>query len=132
MTRRRWIAVAVLVAVAAALSWGLYERGKTAKGQSAGSPTAGAPPVPVIVARATQRDMPVYLDGLGSVSAFNTVTVKSRVDGQLVKVAFTEGQEVRQGDLLALIDPRTFEIQVRQSEAALAREQVSNANNRTG
>jgi multidrug efflux system membrane fusion protein len=122
MTRRRWIAVALLVAVAAVVSWALYERGKTAKGPLPGTADAGGPAVPVIVARAAQKDMPIYLDGLGSVVAFNTVTVKSRVDGHLVKVAFTEGQEVRQGDLLALIDPRPFEIQVRQSEAAMARD----------
>ena len=123
MTRKRWIGLAAALGMVAVLGLALYGRGKTAKGQpgTAGN-TAGGPPVPVIVARVGQRDMPVYLDGLGSVSAFNTVTVKSRVDGQLVKVAFVEGQEVHQGDLLAQVDPRPFEIQVRQAEAAQARD----------
>ena len=123
MTRKRWFGLAAALGMVAVLGLALYGRGKTAKGQpgTAGN-TAGGPPVPVIVARVGQRDMPVYLDGLGSVSAFNTVTVKSRVDGQLVKVAFVEGQEVHQGDLLAQVDPRSFEIQVRQAEAAQARD----------
>jgi multidrug efflux system membrane fusion protein len=85
---------------------------------------ASYPAVPVIAATIVQRDLPVYLEGLGTVVAFNTVTVKSRVDGQLVSVAFREGQEVRQGDLLAQVDPRPFEILVKQAEAALAKDQA--------
>src|SRR5215510_6056725 len=60
--------------------------------------------IPVAVAKAEIKDLPVVLNGLGSVDAYNTVTVKSRIDGQLVEVAFKEGQEVKQGDLLAVID----------------------------
>jgi multidrug efflux system membrane fusion protein len=62
--------------------------------------------VPVSVATAERRDVPVYLKGLGSVTASNTVSVKSRVDGQLAQINFKEGQHVNQGDLLAVIDPR--------------------------
>jgi len=68
-----------------------------------------SPAIPVSVATAQRRDVPIYLTGLGTVQAFNTVTVKTRVDGELVKVAFTEGQDVRAGDLLAQIDPRPFQ-----------------------
>src|SRR5437762_478261 len=78
--------------------------------------------VPVIVAAARQGDMPVYLTGLGSVTAYNTVTVKSRVDGQLINVAFQEGQFVRAGDLLAEIDPRPFQVQLTQAQGQLARD----------
>jgi len=79
--------------------------------------------VPVGVARAETRDLPVFLSGLGSVEAFNTVVVKSRIDGQLVQIAFKEGQEVKQGDLLAVIDPRPYEVALAQAQAALYKDQ---------
>ncbi len=120
MTRNRWVAVGVAVAVAVLAGVGFNARTKT-KAQTPGA-GAGGFAVPVVVAPVIQRDMPVYLEGLGTVIAFNTVTVRSRVDGQLVRVAFVEGQEVHQGDLLAQIDPRPFEVQVRQAEATMARD----------
>ena len=79
--------------------------------------------IPVGVAKAEVRDLPVLLNGLGSVEAYNTVAVKSRIDGQLVQVAFREGQEVKQGDLLALIDPRPYEVQLSQTQATLFKDQ---------
>jgi multidrug efflux system membrane fusion protein len=69
--------------------------------------------------------MPVYLTGLGSVTAFNTVNIKSRVDGELVQVAFKEGETVKKGDLLAVIDPRPFQVQLSQAEAQLFKDQAS-------
>ena len=80
--------------------------------------------MPVTVAKALKQDMPVYLNGLGSVTAFNTVSIKSRVDGQLVQVAFKEGQHVNKGDLLAVIDPRPYQVQLEQAEAQLSRDQA--------
>jgi len=127
LTRKRWLGILVLVVVIALGAWALRTafKGKptVAAAPDASNPGAGRP-VPVIAGVVSQRDMPMNLDGLGSVIAFNTVTVKSRVDGQLIKVAFVEGQEVRKGDLLAELDPRPFEIALRQSSAALARDQA--------
>jgi multidrug efflux system membrane fusion protein len=85
----------------------------------------GPPSVPVTGALATRGDMPVYLNGLGTVTSLNTVTVRSRVDGQLVAVRFTEGQLVHKGDLLAQIDPRPFEVQLTQAEGQLAKDQAA-------
>ena len=70
---------------------------------------AGAAPIPVTVVRAESTDFPVYLNGLGTVQPYDTVTVRSRVDGQIIKVAFKQGQMVKEGDILVQIDPRPYQ-----------------------
>jgi multidrug efflux system membrane fusion protein len=82
-------------------------------------------PIPVRTAVVQQCDMPVFIKGLGTVTAFKTVTLRSRVDGELIKVAFTEGQMVREGDLLAEIDPRLFKAQLQQAEGMLAKDDAT-------
>ena len=74
-------------------------------------------PVPVVEGVVATKDVPIYLDGLGTVQAFNTVTVHTRVDGQVVKVAFTEGQDVQAGDVLAQIDPAPYQAALDQAVA---------------
>ena len=85
---------------------------------------AGPRSVSVAVATVQSKDVPVYLSGLGSVTAFNTANIKSRVDGQIMKVNFREGQFVKQGDLLLEIDARPFEVQLEQMQAQLFRDQA--------
>ena len=119
--RSWWPWLLALVALAGGVYW--------LRAALGGRPTSAAesakrPPVPVVVATARAGDMPVYLNGLGSVTAFHTVMVKSRVDGQLINVAFQEGQLVHEGDLLAEIDPRPFQVQLEQAEGQLARDQA--------
>jgi multidrug efflux system membrane fusion protein len=81
--------------------------------------------IPVAVAKADVRDLPIVLNGLGSVEAYQTVAVKSRLDGQLIKVNVKEGQEVKQGELLAEIDPRPYEVQLSQTQATLFKDQAA-------
>jgi multidrug efflux system membrane fusion protein len=81
--------------------------------------------IPVQAAVAVQADVPVFLDGLGTVQAFNTVTVKAKVDGELQQVLFTEGQSVKKGDLLAVIDPRPFQAAFDQASAKMVQDQAN-------
>lgn len=85
---------------------------------------------PVQAAETRISNVPNYLTGLGTVTAANTVTVRSRVDGQLMKIHFTEGQQVKAGDLLAEIDPRPFQVQLAQAQGQLAKDQAILANAR--
>ena len=128
--RRRslwWVWLALLAAAGyAAYHW--YPQiavspssGKNGKG---GAIAAGGRPVPVVVVAARKGDMPVYINGLGTVTALNTVTVRSRVDGELVNVAYQEGQYVKAGDLLAEIDPRPYQAQLELAQGQLARDQA--------
>jgi len=114
-----WVVLGVVV-LALGVTW--LRRTRSDEAAATAAPNAAARAVPVVAAPARQGDMPVYLTGLGSVTAFNTVTVKARVDGQIVKIAFQEGQFVHEGDLLAEIDPRPFEVQLTQAEGQLARD----------
>jgi multidrug efflux system membrane fusion protein len=128
---RWWLWVLVFGAIALG---GWYYRSSRSTSQAAAAPgaagkskggfSAGNLVVPVVVATAQRGDLPVYFNGLGTVTAFNTVTVRSRVDGQLVSVAFKEGQFVHQGDLLAQIDPRPFEVQLAQALGQRAKDQA--------
>jgi len=121
--RRAWpwiVGLGLVVAIVAAR--GLSTRRAAAE---AGARGREARPVPVVTAAAHTGDVPVYLRGLGSATAFNTATVKSRVDGQLVSVAVKEGQAVREGELLAQIDPRPFEVELEQAKGALERDRAS-------
>src|ERR1700736_4320194 len=133
---RWWIWFVVLGVLAVGIWYFRSARSKTEaenpRANAPGAPGAngqnGAPGfnpiVPVVVATAQHGDLPIYFTGLGTVTAFNTVTVHSRVDGQLVSVAFKEGQFVHQGDLLAQIDPRPFQVILEQAEGALAKDQA--------
>ena len=127
---RWWLWLLILVVVAIAV-W--YYRGASSTSQAQdpsaaagkGKSGAGAGTVPVVVATAQSGDLPVYFNGLGTVTAFNTVTVHSRVDGQIVKVNFVEGQYVHEGDALIEIDPRPFQVQLEQAQGQLAKDQAS-------
>jgi multidrug efflux system membrane fusion protein len=90
-----------------------------------GDRSSGARAIPVVALPARSGDLGVYQTGLGTVTPIWTVTVRSRVDGQLLSVAFREGQHVRAGDLLAQIDPRPFEVQLHQAEGQLAKDQAA-------
>jgi membrane fusion protein, multidrug efflux system len=125
--------ILLLMLFAAGAAWfGLIPDRAASPKAVAASPAAagGAPAVPVTEGRAETRDVPIWLSGIGSVQPLNTVTVKMRVDGQLDRVAFTEGQDVHKGDVLAQIDPRSFRAQLKQAQANKAKDEAQLANAR--
>ena len=134
MTRSRTIRWLVLVVVVAALGffgWQQY-RGAGPGGHADSAQKRSGPPsakpVPVTIASVEKADFPAYLFGLGSVQAFNTVIVRTRVDGQIDKIAFQEGQLVKEGDILAQIDPRPYQAALDQAVAKKAQDEANLAN----
>ena len=123
-SRRRWWVWLLAGVILIGGAYGLL-RGVRGTQRSAVKQTGRSEPrsIPVTSTAVRKGPVSVYLNGLGSVVAFNTVTAKSRVDGQLIRIAFQEGQFVQNGDLLAEIDPRPFEVQLAQAEGQLARDQ---------
>lgn len=126
---KKWIWLTVGAALV--LATGLVVRSRTepkAAGgaKSEGSASAGAQdrPVPVVVTQVEQKDLPIYLEGLGSVTPIQSVLVKTQVDGRLDQVFFKEGQFVKKGEKIAQIDPRPFSIALSQAQATLARDQA--------
>jgi multidrug efflux system membrane fusion protein len=108
--------------------WSCHHSSSSNQAQSSGRNAAGNAPVPVVAGKAEEKDVPVYLDGLGTVQAFNTVTVHTRVDGELQQVLFTEGQDVTAGGALAVIDPRPFQAALDQAIAKKAQDEAQLAN----
>ena len=104
--------------------WPAGSGGQTARDRDANLP------IPVLVATAAQQDVPIFLDALGTVQAFNTVTIKPMVDGPLLAVNFAEGEVVKKGDLLARIDPRTYQAALDQAVAKKAQDEAQLANAR--
>ena len=122
----------LVIAAAAGLAWHNADQwfANPADPPARGAANAANAVIPVIAGEVAQRDVPIYLTGLGSVVAFNTVSIKPQVDGKLIKVNFQEGQDVKAGDVLALIDPRPFEAALRQMEANQKRDQAQLVNAR--
>jgi membrane fusion protein, multidrug efflux system len=132
---RAWIWILGVVVVLGLTYWYFHsERGGAAvaalggaAGGHGGQGEGGFNPdqiVPVVVSTATRGDLPVFFNGLGTVTAYNTVTVRSRVDGQIVKINFTEGQMVHEGESLVEIDPRPYQVQLEQAEGQLAKDEA--------
>jgi membrane fusion protein, multidrug efflux system len=118
----RWALIVAALVLLALLAW-LLTPSKAARSPPAGR-FAGGGPMPVVVARARSGEMPITLIGLGTVTPLATVTVQSQISGQIVHIAFKEGQTVKAGDPLIQIDPRPYQVALEQAQGALSRDQA--------
>jgi membrane fusion protein, multidrug efflux system len=116
------------IVVGSYVAWHYAAASKRADGTSATSPGAGSAPIPVTIASGQTADFPVYLNGLGTVQPYRTVTVRSRVDGQIIKVDFRQGRMVQEGDVLVEIDPRPYKAALDQALAKKAQDEANLAN----
>ncbi len=115
-SHRRWVWVVLVLLLMAAVAWWWYPKAKPSPAPSPSSSTpVGPPPVPVKAEVVSREDLDIYLKALGTVTAFNTVTVRSRVQGELNEILFKEGDQVKAGQLLARIDPRPYEVALQQA-----------------
>ena len=123
-----WVRIIVYLALAAALgavAWRIYQNQKLNEANSARQAAAlMGRPIPVQVAAAEQRTMPIYLTALGTVTPYMSVTVKARVSGELLPVRFTEGQEVQKGQTIMVIDPRPYQAALDQAKGNLAHDEA--------
>ena len=121
----RMIVYFVLVAALGLIVWKIYQNQKTAQSQASSQAAALiGRPVPVQVAPVEQRPLPIYLAALGTVTPYMSVTVKARVSGELEPVKFTEGQQVRQGQTIMVIDPRPYQAALDQAKGTLAHDEA--------
>lgn len=133
---RKYLGLAIVVVIAGAIGFWHFAGSSKSENTTATKPTArkggrfGGVLAPVQAATATSEAVPRYLTGLGTITAANTVTVRSRVDGQLLALHFQEGQQVKAGDLLAEIDPSEFKVALTQAQGQLAKDQATLANAR--
>lgn len=121
--KRRWPIILLLICLVALAAYAIFTRNSARTGRQKEAAMKSMPTA-VVAIPAKKSDVRVYLTGIGSVTPLNTVTVKSRVDGQLMEVLFREGQNVSKGQLLARIDPRPFQVQLTQAEGQMARDQA--------
>ncbi len=125
---RKLIIAAVILLAIAGVIWKVRANQQQQDAETQKLAAAADRPIPVSVLPVQQKNMPIYLTALGTVTAYNTVTIRSRVDGQLMRVNFREGQAVRKGDLLMEIDPRPYQATLEQAQGQLARDQANAKN----
>ena len=125
---RKWIILLVILLAIGTTVWMIRRNGQQATEQSQKMDAAANRPTPVQTQAVEQRTMPIYLTALGTVTAYNTVTIKPRVDGQLLSVNVREGQAVTKGQLLLEIDPRPYQAALAQAEGVLAKDQANAKN----
>src|SRR5437016_8877322 len=125
---KKKVAIPAVLLIAALAAGGLYFMHSHPLEKADATPAS--PPAPIVAGTVAQHDVPIYLTGVGTVIAYNTVIIRSQIQGQIVSINFTEGQAVHTGDLLAQIDPRPYQAQIDQMTATRDRDQAQLGNAR--
>ena len=127
---RKWIVLLTIVVVVGAAVWKIRRNAQEQDSLQLIIAAQAERPTPVQVAAVQQKTMPIFLTALGTVTAYNTVTIKSRVDGELMRVPVNEGQTVGQGQMLAEIDPKPYQAALEQAQGQLVKDQANAVNAR--